>query len=133
MKKILFVLAIVCSSLTINAQTDESYLADTAKLVEIISGDNFQPFIAEILATIPKENQAAFSEELTATFPALYNAIAEIYMEEFTHEEIKDLIVFYETPVGKKLASKVGELGQKGMSLGQSWGIEVQEIILKYQ
>jgi hypothetical protein len=133
MKKILFVIAIVCSSLTINAQTDESYKADTAKLVEIISADAFQPFIAQILTTIPEESQTAFSEELTATFPGLYAAMAEIYMEEFTHEEIKELISFYETPIGKKIASKSGELSQKGMSIGQEWGVEVQEIMLKYQ
>ena len=133
MKKILFVIVIVCCSLTVSAQTDESYKADTAKLVEMISADAFQPFVDQISASIPEENQAAFSEELTATFPGLYASMAEIYMAEFTHDEIKQLIAFYETPIGKKIASKSGALSQKGMGAGQAWGAQVQEIMVKYQ
>jgi len=133
MKKLLFLITIVCFSINVSAQDAESYKTDTAKLVEIISADAFQPFIVQILETIPEENKAAFTEELNATFPELYEAMAAIYMEEFTHDEIKELIAFYETPVGKKIASKSGELSQKGMATGQLWGAQVQEIMSKYQ
>jgi small redox-active disulfide protein 2 len=47
--------------------------------------------------------------------------------------EIKELLTFYETPIGKKLASKTGELGQKGMVAGQAWGIKIQQLIEQYQ
>jgi hypothetical protein len=82
---------------------------------------------------IPAEKQEAFKEELLGTFPELYNAMAVIYMDTFSHEEIKELLAFYATPVGKKLADKSGELAQKGMTAGQSWGMKVQEIMAKYK
>lgn len=132
MKKLLIVLAIVCISFNVNAQSDE-FASDTQNLVETISKDAFEPYIAQFVAMVPAEKQEGFKEELMGTMPELYAAMATIYMEEFTHQEIKELIAFYETPVGKKMAEKSGELAQKGMTAGQAWGMKVQEIIGKYQ
>lgn len=131
-KKIILLVAIVGFSLTMNAQ-DEAFTNDTAKLVEIISEKAFTPYIAQFTAMIPAEKQEAFKEELMKSFPELYSEMAVIYMDTFTHDEIKDLLAFYATPVGLKLAAKSGELAQKGMVAGQSWGMKVQEIMAKYK
>lgn len=131
-KKIILFVVIVGFSLTVKAQ-DEAFTKDTAKLVEIISENAFKPYIVQFAAMIPADKQEAFKEELAGTFPGLYNEMAVIYMDTFTHQEIKDLLAFYATPVGLKLASKSGELAQKGMVAGQAWGVKVQEIIAKYQ
>lgn len=131
MKKLLVVLAIVCISYNANAQ--DEFVADTQKLVETISKDAFKPYIAQFVAMVPAEKQEAFKGELMGTMPELYGAMATIYMEEFNHQEIKELLAFYDTPVGKKMAEKSGELSQKGMTAGQAWGMKVQEIIGKYQ
>ncbi len=131
-KKIVILVAIICFSFTAKAQ-DEAFTNDTAKLVEIISENAFKPYVAQFTAMIPAENQGAFKEELLASFPDLYNAMAVIYMDTFTHEEIKELLAFYATPIGKKMADKSGELAQKGMVAGQSWGMKVQEIMAKYK
>ncbi len=131
-KNTLLLVVIVCFSFTVKAQ-DEAFTNDTAKLVEVISENAFKPYIAQFTAMIPAEKQAVFKEELIATFPELYNAMAVIYMDTFTHDEIKELLAFYATPVGKKLADKSGELAQKGMTAGQSWGMKVQEIMAKYK
>ena len=130
-KKIVILVVILCASFTAKAQ-DEAFTSDTAKLVEVISENAFKPYIEQFTAMIPAEKQEVFKEELIATFPELYSAMAEIYMDAFTHEEIKELLAFYATPVGKKLADKSGELAQKGLTAGQSWGMKVQEIMAKY-
>ncbi|SNR33708.1 hypothetical protein SAMN06265371_101433 [Lutibacter agarilyticus] len=132
MKEILVIVVIVCFSFTVKAQ-DDAFTNDAAKLVEVISENAFKPYVAQFTAMIPAEKQAIFKEELIATFPELYNAMAVIYMDTFTHDEIKELLAFYATPVGKKLADKSGELAQKGMTAGQSWGMKVQEIMAKYK
>ena len=43
------------------------------------------------------------------------------------------MIAFYESPVGKKMNEKAGELGQKSLQAGQEWAQELQEIMSKYK
>ncbi|MBP6758001.1 MAG: DUF2059 domain-containing protein [Flavobacterium sp.] len=43
------------------------------------------------------------------------------------------MIAFYESPVGKKMSEKSGELTQKAMKAGQEWGKELQVIMEKYK
>lgn len=131
-KRILLVLAVIFCSINMKAQED-AFLKDTEKLVEIISENAFQPFVAQFTAMIPADKQEAFKVELISSFPELYHSMALIYVETFTHNEIKELLTFYATPVGLKLASKSGELTQKGMVAGQAWGVKVQEIMAKYK
>lgn len=48
------------------------------------------------------------STELVKTFSNV--AVPQIYTNHFTPNEIKDLIEFYETPIGKKLLSEMNEI-----------------------
>lgn len=45
---------------------------------------------------------------------AIKHDMAQIYVEAFTADELKGLIKFYKTPLGKKVADKLPELTQKG-------------------
>ena len=134
MKKLVVLIVFVCFSITAKAQENvDLFKADTQKLVNIVSESAFTPYIEQFSTMVAEENKEVFMTEINKTFPELYAAIASIYMEEFTHAEIKELLTFYETPIGKKLASKTGELGQKGMVAGQAWGIKIQQLIEQYQ
>jgi len=133
MKKITLILALIFISINVNAQDDATYKEDTAKLVAVISANAFKPYIDQFAAAIPAESQEAFKSDINATLPELYSEMAKIYMEEFTHDEVLDLLAFYSTPVGKKMADNSAILAQKGMSVGQAWGAKVQEIMAKYQ
>ena len=82
---------------------------------------------------VPETNKAAFIAEANETLDPLYVKMAELYMAEFTQDEIKELVAFYNTDLGKKLATKQLSLTQKAMSFGQSWGMEVQAIAQKHQ
>ena len=132
MKKILLIV-VACFSLTVNAQQDDQYLTDTKNLVKIVSESAFTPMIDQFASMVSADKKEALIADVKATFPELYAKMAEIYMEEFSHSEIKELLAFYATPIGKKLADKTGELSQKGMIAGQSWGMKLQGIIQKYQ
>ena len=65
--------------------------------------------------------------KLTGAGAAFENAIAQI--GGMVSEE---LVAFYNTDLGKKLAEKQLGLTQKAMMFGQSWGMEVQTIAQKY-
>jgi len=132
-KTILLVVFVLTSIITITAQEKDAFTKDTEKLVETLSVSAFEPVINQFKAMVPAEKQVDFIKEVEGTFPELYSSMAKIYMEEFTHEEVKDIMAFYETPTGKKMAEKTGVLSQKGMIAGQTWGMKLQTILGKYQ
>lgn len=134
MKKVMLLVAFVCVSITINAQEEvDAFAADTQKLVRIVSESAFAPVLDQFSSMVAEDKKEALVADIKATFPDLYAAIAVIYMEEFSHNEIKEILAFYQTPIGKKLAAKTGDLSQKGMAAGQSWGMKLQGILQKYQ
>ncbi len=133
MKKIIVIALVLVSSMTFAQQKDSAFQKDAEKLVSIVSEGTFDMMINQFKSLVTGEKQEAFIKEIKGTLPSLASKMAKIYMEEFTHSEIKELLKFYETPVGKKLAKKTGVLAQKGMKAGQEWGFGLQEIIQKYQ
>ena len=50
---------------------------------------------------VPEANKAAFKKEANGTLDKLYEQLADIYMEEFTQDEIQELVAFYKTDLGK--------------------------------
>lgn len=55
--------------------------------------------------------------------------IIPIYDKYYTHEEIRELIAFYKTPVGKKTIEILPALTQESMLVGQAWGTKISERI----
>ncbi|MGD1001624.1 MAG: DUF2059 domain-containing protein [Candidatus Brocadiia bacterium] len=61
--------------------------------------------------------------------------MAQLYMDEFTTEELRDITAFYKTPTGQKMALRLPTLTTKGAAIGQQrvqehMG-ELQEMIAK--
>lgn len=50
----------------------------------------------------------------------LETQMVQMYAEAFTEPEVRELIVFYQTPLGRKMVTRMPELMQKGAALGQS-------------
>jgi hypothetical protein len=86
----------------------------------------------QIIEMIPQAKKEEFSKEFDEMLPALYEKIAKIYMEEYTHEDVKGVLKFYDTPVGKKMASKAGVLFEKSTAAGQDWAQQLQPLMMKY-
>ena len=53
------------------------------------------------------------------SYEAMKKDYAELYLKNFTVAELKELTVFYQTPIGKKLAQKQSTLMQEGAKLGE--------------
>ncbi len=132
MKKIILVVAIAFS-LSGYSQDNLQEQKDAYTLVELISKPTFKPIIKQFSGMIKAENIEVFEKEIETTFPELFKGLSELYVQEFTHDEIKGLIKFYQSELGKKIASKQGLMAQKGMMLGQNWGMKVQGMMSKYQ
>lgn len=52
----------------------------------------------------------------------LENAIIKIYRQKFTREEVQEVIKFYETPVGKKMAAESASLATSSRVEGEKIG-----------
>jgi hypothetical protein len=134
MKKVLFVcLFMVAFAAKSNAQDDSGFKEETIEFIKLTgAGSAFEGAIAQLGMMVSEENKEAYTKEANGTLVGLYDKMADLYMSEFTQAEIQELIAFYHTDLGKKLAEKQLKLTQRGMAFGQSWGIEVQGIAAKY-
>lgn len=132
MKKIILLAAFVVAFAT-QAQDNTTYKQETIEFIKITgSGAAFEGAISQIGMSVSEDKKEAYIKEANGTLEGLYANLADLYMKEFTQAEIKELVAFYKTDLGKKLASKQMSLGQQGMMLGQSWGMEVGVIAQKY-
>ncbi len=65
-------------------------------------------------------------EDVMRTFLTKYlswenieSQMVQMYAEAFTEPEVRELIVFYRTPLGQKTVARMPELMQKGTAMGQ--------------
>jgi hypothetical protein len=79
----------------------------------------------QALDTLGGEVAAVFAEHL-GTFIA---AIVPVYHRYFTAEEIKGMIAFYSTDLGKKAISVMPGLMSESMAIAQQWGQSLDPVI----
>lgn len=132
MKKTILVLFLFVTVIA-QAQDTSEFKKETIEFIKLTgSGAAFDSAITQIGAMVSEANKDAYQKEANTTLDGLYEKLADLYMTEFTQDEIKELVAFYNTNLGKKLSEKQLSLTQKGMMLGQSWGMELQGIAQKY-
>ena len=69
---------------------------------------------------VTKIREAALELAKTvAEDPEMSSRIASIYVDTYTEAEIKELLIFYNTPVGKKTIATIPEVSQKSATIGQ--------------
>ena len=81
---------------------------------------------------VPQEFWEEFMSEVDPN--ELIELIVPIYARYFSHEDVKGMILFYESPVGKKLVSVQPLITRDSMSAGQQWGMAIgRKIVRKLQ
>lgn len=131
MKKSIFIVLLCLVGQLSIAQND--FKADVLLLLKN-TGATSQMDVAkkQIAAMIPEAKKEAFGKEFDDMMPALYEKMVKIYMDEFTHEDVKAALKFYESPIGMKMASKAGILFEKSTLAGQEWAQQLQPMMMKY-
>jgi hypothetical protein len=72
-------------------------------------------------------------EELSAALSgpdSMMEELVAIYAKHYTHEEIKELIAFYESPLGRKVLSTMPVLLAESAEIAQRWS---QSIMPRFQ
>ena len=110
-KLILSVVVLLVAQLTM---AQDAFKEDVIKVIKA-SGSAAQMEGAkdQIKAMIPEAKFEEFSKDFDATLPSLYDGIAKIYMETYTHEEVKAMLKFYDSPIGQKISNNAGDLYKK--------------------
>ena len=96
-------------------------LVEQTKNTLLQSNLNYQKDLNEV-AVIVAKNLAGREKEIL-------DGMAQIYANEFTEQELKDLVTFYKTPLGQKLLSTEPRAIQFSMSYMNQWAQVFAETI----
>lgn len=67
-----------------------------------------------------------FSAEMkSSSLDDLTEMLVPVYQKYLTIEDLKEIVAFYQTPVGKKFANSNPMILQESMQVGQKWGMEM--------
>ncbi|MCA0349910.1 MAG: DUF2059 domain-containing protein [Bacteroidetes bacterium] len=132
MKKLVFAVAFAILS-TVSFAQEKASKADVLKVIER-SGAQGQMNAAkkQILTMIPADKQAAFLIEFDAIIAKSQDKTADLYIEEYTKDDIKAMLAFYESPVGKKMAEKSEKIAEKQQASMMELQGEIQTMMMKY-
>ena len=87
--------------------------------------DQFKEAMPKVPAAFWKQEEGALKGEL----PKLHEQIAEIYDHHFSVEELRGIIRFYKTPVGKRFNAELPQVTLESQQSSMKWGQEVANMI----
>lgn len=74
---------------------------------------------------IPDEFWDRFAARARADVGMLVDSLGPVYAARFSKAELDQLLAFYQSPVGRHLASEQGAIAQESQQLGLRWGTRV--------
>jgi len=133
MKKLIFILIFAACVFGVYGQSKNE---DILKLLKSAGTDKLAdqtmdlliPQFKRLFPAIPIAFWDKFKEK--TDYDDMLKAYIPLYDKYYTHDEIKQLITFYETPLGQKVVEVTPVLTQESMAIGQAWGERLgQEIV----
>ena len=135
MKRLFLIMVLIGTALSIYGQTKEE---DILKFLELSNSENlsvqiFNALMPQMKALAPEVPEAFWElmmEKLDMN--GLIHAYIPVYDKYYTHDEIKELIRFYESPLGRKMVEITPQMMEETMLIGQKWGEKLGlEIIME--
>jgi uncharacterized protein len=84
------------------------------------------------LGTPLREVATKLRNELASRQAELNNEVAKVYASRFTEKEIKDLLAFYQSPLGRKLITEEPKALDQSMTYAQDWARRLSdEVVVK--
>ncbi len=74
---------------------------------------------------IPGEFWDEFAKRARAEVPRLVQLLVPIYDRQFTTAQLKELLAFYQSPIGRHLIGVQPVITTQSMQAGQQWGSEI--------
>ena len=115
------------------AIAQDAFKADVEKVIEMSGANTTMDAVKkQVLGMIPESKQAEFLKEFDVVMNSINDEQVKNFMEVYSHDDIKEMIKFYDTPTGKKIKEKAGILAEKNMAMQQTIGMQLQGIMMKY-
>lgn len=141
------VLSLACVSPAAFAQSKPTPAAlATAKELITVTGANviFNPLIAGVieqakllylqqnpgLAKDLNEITAKMRADMAPRFTELNDEVARLYAADFSEQELKDILVFYKSPVGQKLLERQPKVIDASMKFAQTWANKLSDEVV---
>ena len=86
------------------------------------------PKVTQNMITAVKDETSKLMAE---KMPSLMGQIVKVYAKYYSHEEIKGLIVFYQTPLGQKTIRSLPQLVNESMLIGKAWGEDLAPELIR--
>jgi hypothetical protein len=137
MGKLLAAIGVVCMlSGAVRAEETQKQ-KDIRKLLKITgSGELGTQVMGQMIGSmkkampnVPDKFWGDFMKEVRTE--ELIDLIVPVYDRNLAQEDIKELIRFYESPTGKKFVSVLPKITQESMVVGEKWGRELAERVIK--
>ena len=139
MKKISLVLLLaIIASATVHAQS-KTYTATLKKYLEASgSMSAFKSAVTQMMGSfkgmnnsVPEEVWNELEKEfLSTSLDDLVTMLTPVYEKHMTEADLNEVIKFYGSPVGKKLAEKTPAIMEGSMQAGQNWGQAVGQKVM---
>ena len=95
---------------------------ETAKNSLVPTNPNLSRDLNEVAAQLRKEYEAKKAE--------LVYEVAVIYANHFTEQELKELVVFYKSPLGQKMLREEPAALDQSMKRAQDWSADFSDAVL---
>src|SRR5436309_84138 len=137
MGKLLAAIGVICMlSGAVHAEETQKQ-KDIRKLLKITgSGELGTQVMSQMVGSmkkampqVPDKFWGDFMKEVRTD--ELIDLIVPVYDRNLAQEDIKELIRFYESPTGKKFVSVLPKITQESMVVGEKWGRELAERVIK--
>jgi hypothetical protein len=133
MKKTIMIIALILGTVfSIQAQEDEAFMKDAVKLAEMGS-KSAEASLSQVYNMIPEDKLADFKKELDPVMQKFYKKLGEKSMEFYTHDEVKEIIEFYESEVGQKHLEVQEKMTKLSMGeMAQELQMKLMPLMQKY-
>jgi len=141
MKKLLTVFALLLLiSASSFGQIEKGYSKTLKKMFEVSGTEQTYQVAITHIFTMFKDVYPAVEQEVwdglekefsSRSINELTEMLVPVYAKYMTRDDLKDLIKFFETPVGKKFAKNTPFIMEESMLIGQEWGKKIGEDFAK--
>ena len=81
-----------------------------------------QPSLPPRVFEIIREESVAFVKDAVGGDEGMLEDIIAVYADQLSPEDTRELVGFYETPTGRRIADAMPEIQRRSMQVGQAWG-----------
>ena len=130
-KTIVITLLLIVGSFTATAQSD-AFKADAVKLIKMSNG-TVEASLGQLYTMIPEAKVEGFKKDLQPILNDYYEKLATKSMEYYTHDEVKQLLKFYNSELGKKSLIVSEKMTKESLgSMAQELQVQLTPLIQKY-